>query len=95
MVSNQYSSVNTFKKIQIPEKHVDELLTSKVSNKIMLMAISIPFLLLIIIVSRYWNMDLSTVIYIVSMLGFAIILSMGAQIQSIKKMRKYEPNKII
>lgn len=90
---NQYSSGNTFKNIQIPDKQKDHLLKNKLTIKILLMVMSLVLITTISGVMRVWNKDLVAAIWGLTMMSFVLLTALIASIFLYREMRQYKPNK--
>ena len=92
---NTYSSGNTFQNIQIPDEYINYLLKGKLMKK--LLSIALPVLILVTISStiRLWNIDLFGALLALVFLSVCILLIIIMHYLSYKKMKKYEPNKIL
>ncbi len=92
---NTYSSGNTFKNLQIPDKYIEYLLRNKLMNKTL--SIIVPIIILIMLFStiRLYNLDQVAALWGISMMSLALSFISIISFISFIKMRKYGPNRLV
>jgi len=92
---NDFSSGNTFKNIQIPEKCNAYLLKNKLPKKLLLIILPIVSLIMLSSSIRLWRRNRFASLWILTFLAICLLITSISNYYCYREMRKYPPNKIL